>query len=355
MLGWSMDLFDVGYVFQETESKIIDKAIKGGKKILAIKLRGFAGILGREIQPGRRFGTEMAGYAKKMGVGGIFHTDELPAYGITAEEVSNVVKAIKASENDLFVLVADAEEKARNALIEVQRRAKTALIGVPEETRRALENGNSEYLRPLPTASRMYVETDIPAISISQKYLEKIKSNLPELPEEKKQRLIRTHGLSDDLASRLVKMDKAHDFEKLQSSYKVDPTTIASTLAYTVKEIKREGFNADFNLDQLGETFKMVERGQIPAAATPAVLRSVAEHGYTPEVAAKKEGLEKLTDEEIEDIVDEIISENSDMIKERGRGAMGPLMGKAMAKLQGKADGKLVNKLLREKIDKNNK
>ncbi|WP_371133314.1 hypothetical protein [Sediminibacterium sp.] len=40
------------------------------------------------------------------------------------------------------------------------------------------------------------------------------------------------------------------------------------------------------------------------------------------------------------------------MVKERGMGAMGPLMGMAMKELKGKADGKLVNKLLRENIGK---
>lgn len=345
-------IFDVKDIFEETESKIISKAISKKGTVLALKLKGFKGLIGKEIQPGRRFGTELAGYAKKMGLSGIFHTDELPAYGISLKEVNSVLKFLEASENDSFILVADKEEKARNALIEVQRRAKTAIYEVPEETRKVLEDANTEYLRPLPTASRMYVETDIPAIDISREYLEEIGSNLPELPGEKKTRIIREYGLSHDLALQLVRMSKADDFEKLQSKYKVDPTTIASTLAYTVKEIKREGFNADFDLDQFGETLGMVEKGQIPVASIPTVLRSVAEHGYSPEIAAKKEGLEKISDQEVEDIVDEIISENSNMIDERGMGSMGPLMGKTMQKLQGKADGKLVNKLLKEKLQK---
>jgi glutamyl-tRNA(Gln) amidotransferase subunit E len=345
-------IFDVKDIFEETESKIISKAISKKGTVLALKLKGFKGLIGKEIQPGRRFGTELAVYAKKMGLSGIFHTDELPAYGISLEEVNSVLKFLEASENDSFILVADKEEKARNALVEVQRRAKTAISEVPEETRKVLEDANTEYLRPLPTASRMYVETDIPAIDISRENLEEIGSNLPELPEEKKTRIIKEYGLSHDLALQLVRMSKADEFEKLQSKYKVDPTAIASTLAYTVKEIKREGFNADFDLNQFGETFEMVEKGQIPVASIPTVLRSVAEHGYSPETAAKKEGLEKLSDQEVEDIIDEIISENSNMIEERGMGSMGPLMGKTMQKLQGKADGKLVNKLLRNKIDK---
>ena len=353
----SDEIFDVGELFQKTESKIISKALKNGKKILAIKLEGFSGILGREIQPGRRFGTELAGYAKKMGVGGIFHTDELPAYGITTEEVSNVLKAMKASENDLFVLVADDEEKAKNALLEVQRRAKTALLGVPEETRKVLEDANSEYLRPLPTASRMYVETDIPAIVISNNYIKHVKSNLPELPQEKKERIREEYDLSEDLASQLIRMDKAEDFEKLTPQYnKVEPTLIASTLAYTIKELRREGLDVNLlTLEILEDTLDLIERDTIPAAAVPDVLRSVAKNGYTPQEAAQKEGLKKLNENEVQDTIHELVLENHELIKQRGMGAMGPLMGKAMAKFQGKADGKQVNKLLREEIDKINK
>ena len=156
-----------------------------------------------------------------MGVSGIFHTDELPAYGITDEEVEAVSNHLELSENDAFILVADEEEKARNAITEVQRRAETAIKQVPEETRKALEDANSDYLRPLPTASRMYVETDIPTTVISMEHVEDIKSNLPELPEEKKLRIIEQYGLSEDIASQLVRLDKVEDFEDIMISSKV--------------------------------------------------------------------------------------------------------------------------------------
>ena len=162
------DIYNLNDIFKKTDSKIISNAISKKGNVLAIKLKGFKGLIGKEVQPERRFGTELAAYAKKMGVSGIFHTDELPAYGITDDEVDEVSRFLKLSKDDAFIIVADNEEKARNAITEVQRRAKTAIIEVPEETRKALDNANSEYLRPLPTASRMYVETDIRTTVISR-------------------------------------------------------------------------------------------------------------------------------------------------------------------------------------------
>ena len=345
------EIYGVEDLFKDTESKIISKAISNGGSVLAIKLEGFSGLIGREVQPGRRFGTELAGYAKKMGVSGLFHTDELPAYGVTQEEVDAVSKFLKLDENDAFILVADEDEKARNALLEVLRRAKTAIKEVPEETRKATDDANSEYLRPLPTASRMYVETDIPTAKISRAYLKRIQENLPELPDEKQARIIQEYNLSEDLAHQLVRRNRAMDFEEVMVSSRLDSTTVASTLAYTLKELKRDGKNiSKLNVDCLKETFNLVEEGKITKEAVQEVLVGVCEGESSPEEAARDLNLIMLSEEEVESVIEVIISSNSKMVEERGMGAMGALMGKAMAKLKGKADGKLVNKLLRDKL-----
>ena len=347
------ELYNVKEIFCDTESKIISKALSNGGVVLTIKLKGFKGLIGREIQPGRRFGTELAGYAKKMGVTGIFHTDELPAYGISQDEVEAVNQFLEMGKEDAFILVADKEEKSRNALLEVLRRAKTALNCVPEETRKALEDANTEYLRPLPTASRMYVETDIPSIAISQNLLKRIKNNLPELPEDKKTRIMAENKISDDLATNLVKRDKIGDFEEIKAKTNLDPTTIASTLIYTVPDLRRDGCDVNrLNNQVFVETFKLVEKNKITSAATPLVLRGVCDTGKTPMVVSEEYNLLMLSEDDVKKIIEEIISSNEEIISERGLSAMGFLMGKVMGQLKGKADGKLVNKLLREGLQK---
>ncbi len=341
------ELYDLSDVLKETKSKIISKA----ESIFAVKLKGFKGIIGMEIQPGRRFGTELAGYAKKMGVSGLFHTDELPAYGITEKEVNTINEFISAENEDAFILIADDKEKVLNALQEVQRRAKLALQGVPEETRKALPDANSEYLRPLPTASRMYVETDIPTSSIPKERLVDIKANLPELPEEKKVRILEQYDLSEDLAKQLVRTDRVNSFEEIKSESNVDSTTIASTLAYTLKELRRDGCAVDeLNNNLLLDAFNLLENGKISKDAIPQILANVCNEGNSPEEAAESLNLMMLSEKDVEKIIAEIIESNKKMIDERGMGAMGPLMGMAMKKLKGKADGKLVNKLLKDKL-----
>ncbi|MDI9614123.1 Glu-tRNA(Gln) amidotransferase subunit GatE [Methanothermobacter sp.] len=340
------DLVDVSEVFRETESKIISSA----ESVLAVKLRGFNGLIGTEIQPGRRLGTEMADYAKKRGVKGIFHTDELPAYGITPEEVESLRDAVDASEDDAVVLVAHDRDTAEKALREVIKRARMAIEGVPEETRKALPDGNTQYLRPLPTSSRMYLETDIPLFSIEDEFIEEIRENLPELPSEKRERLIEEYGLSEDLASQLVKRNLVEEFEAL-AEFRVDVTVIASLLAYTLRELGREGHDMDsIGIEELRDVIRLLEEGKVSKDALRDIVACMADEGVTAGEAAEKLDLLLLTEDEVEAVIDEIIELNHEMIQERGMGAMGPLMGQAMGRLRGRADGKVVNRILNSKI-----
>ncbi len=340
-------LYDVGEVLTDTSSKIISKA----ESVFAIKLEGFKGIIGMEIQPERRFGTELSGYAKKMGVLGLFHSDELPAYGIKESEISALNEFMNLEDEDAFILIADNKEKVINALQEVQRRAKMALDGVPEETRKVTPEGNTEYLRPLPTASRMYVETDIPAKSISKKILKDINSNLPELPGVKRIRIMEEYNLSEDLATQLVRTDRVEDFEEIKSETNADSVTLASALAYTLIELRRDGCAIELiNNQVMIETFNLLDDGKISKDVINQILENVCKKGNSPQKAAQSLNLIMLSEEEVDDIITVIVNSNKEMILERKMGSIGPLMGIVMKKLKGKADGKLVNKLLKDKI-----
>ena len=99
------DIIDVTDVFKNTECKLIQKSIKKGK-VLAICLRGFGGLVGWEIQPNRRLGSEFSDRAKGY-TGGIFHTDEMPKYGVSAEEVKELKHVFNACEDDCVIFVAD--------------------------------------------------------------------------------------------------------------------------------------------------------------------------------------------------------------------------------------------------------
>jgi glutamyl-tRNA(Gln) amidotransferase subunit E len=134
----------------------------------------------------------------------------------------------------------------------------------------------------------------------------------------------------------------------------IDSTTVASTLAYTLKELKREGLTVDkMENNEFLETFTLVSAGKITKDSITPVIRKVAEDSITPEEAARKLNLIMLSKEDVKMIIQRIVASQEQMVKERGPAAMGPLMGMAMKELKGKADGKLVNKLLKEEINRN--
>ena len=341
-------IYDLDEVFKDTSSKILSSAacIKG------IILRGFDGLIGKEIQPGRRFGTELSSYAKKMGVSGLFHTDELPAYGIKEDEVNAMKEFLKIGLQDAIIIVAHDEDVAVNALNEVIRRANMAFDGVVEETRKALDDGNTEYMRPLPTANRMYLETDIPFFQITEDMVEPIKNNLPELPDEKKERIKAEYKLSEDLANQIVRRLLGDTFESLLSKVKLDSTTVASVLVSDLRDLRREGIDVSiFDEDKLVEIFSLLEEGKISKDALKDLMVEVSKKpDEDVAVIAEEANLTLLSEDAVRDIIHEIATQKESMIKERQMGAMGPLMGMSMKKLKGKADGSLVNKIVREEI-----
>lgn len=344
------EIHDLDELFENTESKIL----KSAESIKAVVLKGFDGLIGREVQPGRRFGTEIASYAKKRGVSGIFHSDELPAYGITQEEVDKVSEFLDIGPEDAFIIVAHDEDIAISALEEVKRRANLGFEGVLEETRKSLDDGNTEYMRPLPTANRMYLETDIPLFKITDEMVEPIKNNLPELPDVKKERIIKEYNLSEDLANQLVKRLEADVFEEILSDVDVNPTPVASLLAYDLREIKREGYNIHILTTQhFKDLFQLLADGKIAKDSVTKLATAIIE---SPEedvtTIAESNNLTLLSEDEVCEIIANIVAKNENMVKERQMGAMGPLMGMSMKELKGKADGSLVNKIVKEEIQK---
>jgi len=347
------EFFDVTEVFQQTSCKVLRKAIEKGHRILAVKLPNFAGFLKRELIPGIRLGTEMADRARFWGrVDGIFHTDELPAYGITAQEVEALKRAVDAQPSDTVVFVADTPENTVEALKAVIERAREALKGVPEETRAANPDGTTRYMRPRPGAARMYPETDIPPIHLTEEYINKVRQNLPELPEQKLQRLMREYSLNQKLAQQLIDSEYTELFEKIARECKVSPTIVAAFLTETLKALKREGTPVEnLSENRIIEIFKALEAGEITKEALPEIADWTSKNpDKTLKDTVENLGLKVLREEELEKILGQIISQNKDLIEKSGAKAFGLIMGIAMKELRGKANAETVSKIIKKKL-----
>lgn len=335
---------DVTEVFSGTKSAILKKA----SCVFAVRLNGFAGLVGCEIQPGRRLGSEFSDYAKKCNVGGVFHTDELPAYGVTEEEVEKLREFVHAGRQDCIVLVASSRKNAMCAASQVKDRAMMALEGVPEETRKMLEGGSTAYMRPLPGAARMYPETDVLPVCIDRDSWECIE--VPELLTEKAQRYTRELDIDQGIAGQIVYSEYLPVFDKAISRG-VSPNLTARTLLSTLKEISREGVGVEaIRDDDILTVLESVQEGSAAKEAIPDILRNLA--AGSPVKVAIEKCAPSISSAELEAIIKRIVAERLDFVEQKGTGALGPLMGVVMAEVRGSADGKVVSQLLKQEIER---
>jgi len=339
---------DVSDVFADTDSGVIQGALSGGGAAMAIRLGGFDGLVGRELQPDRRLGTELADHAIRHGAGGVFHTDELPAYGVTEAEVRALREAVGADPEDAVALVADDPETAELAIEAVADRARAAIDGVPEETRDATEEATTRYLRPLPGAARMYPETDVPPVEPDPTEVE-----TPELLTEKVDRYQSEYGLDEGLAEQVAYGRRMPLFERAVEMG-VDPTLAASTVESTLTELRRDGVPVEHLDDRhFEELFALLAAGELATEGVPELLTALAEApDLSAREAAEREGLGSAGEDEVREAVRAVVERNQSQVEEEGMGAFSALMGECMGALRGKADGDVVSDVLREEIQK---
>jgi len=346
---------DVTEVFKQTKSKVIQKALDKNHKVLAVSLLKFKGFLKWELLPNFRLGTEMADRARFWGrVGGIFHTDEMPAYGISEEEVEQLRKFVGAQENDAVVFVADELQNAEDALKAVVERAREAMKGVPEETRTANPDGTTRYMRPRPGAARMYPETDIPQMRITKEQIERIRSHLPELPEQKLGRLVKECKLNEKLAKQILDSPFSELFETVIKESSVSPTVVTVFLTETLKSLKRDGVQVDKVSDRLiREMFKSVGSGKLMKESMSDVTVWLSKNeGKGIQEAISSLGLKAISEDDLNAFVNKVVAENRKLIQERGEASFGIIMGYIMKDLRGKVDAAQISKMLKEKMEK---
>ena len=346
------DIVDATPIFANTACRVIKKALKAGGVVLALKLPKFGGLLAEEIMPGHRFGKELSDIASaRSGLKGLFHTDEMPAYGITGDEVEALKALVGAGPQDVVVFVAGEEERCRKALLAVLERAREALVGVPRETRMATPDGKTRFMRPRPGAARMYPETDVPPVKLSPGYIEALRARLPETPERTAKRLVEQYGLNEKLAWQVVDAERVELFERAARETGVPATVIATTLTETLKSLRREGLDVEgISDEQLLELFHMIGRGEAFKEAIPDVLRWLCENrGRSPIEAVEALGLRPLTEEELKAVIEDVMTSAPELVEE-GRKAFGKLMGLVMKRVRGRADPAKVSALLREAL-----
>ena len=349
------EFVDVTSSLLDSQSKIVQSALLRGGVVLGIRLPCFNGLLKRELIPNVRLGTELAKRAVFWGrVAGIFHSDELPGYGIDPRHVAEVAKKLGCGDLDGFVIIADNLENSKDGLNAVAERTREAVERVPEETRAANADGTTVYLRPRPGAARMYPETDVPPVRISQDKLEQIFESLPRMPEELARDIEKKHDLSPKLAMQLVDSDYLPLFEDIATGSKnVAPSFVATVLTESLRSLRREQVPVEnIHEDQLRQAFDLVSRGATAKESVVEILKWLAFHpDGTASEAVEMLNLGMLTKSDLENIIGKVFETNQLLVDQNGSKALGRMMNLVMGEVRGRADPRQVNEILRARLE----
>ena len=343
---------DVTRLLSKSSSKVVKKILTGDSRFTAFVLRGFKGLLSFEPYPAIRLGKELGDLVKVYGIGGIFHSDELPNYGITPEDVESISAVLRMDKNDAFVLIGGPTKLLNTVLFELFTRIKKAFSGVVPETRSARLDGVTVFSRPKPGSSRMYPETDIPYISIDKRKLKQLSQDTPQPWNEIIDQICKKYNINKTLAENIFDSKYFPLFEKIVSHTSISPSFVISKLTEDLVSMEREGYDSSIlSEDVLFCLFTELDNSRITKESIPLVIEKLLKNeSMDVDEIISSFGTESISEEYVDETISKIIHENATVISQKGLDSVGLLMGRCMEVLRGKIDGEKVNKKLIAKL-----
>ena len=343
---------DVTQLLSKSSSKVVKKILTGDSRFTAFVLRRFKGILSFEPYPGIRLGKELGDLVKVYGIGGIFHSDELPNYGITTGDVESISDVLRMDKNDAFVLIGGPTKSLNTVLLELFTRIKKGFSGIVPETRSARLDGVTVFSRPKPGSSRMYPETDIPYISIDERKLKQLSQDTPQPWNEIIDQICKKYNINKTLAENIFDSKYFSLFEKIVSHTSTSPSFVISKLTEDLVSMEREGYDSSIlSEDVLFYLFTELDNSRITKESIPLVIEKLLKNeSMDVDEIISSFGTESITEGYVDQTISKIIHENSNVISQKGLDSVGLLMGRCMEVLRGKIDGEKVNKKLIAKL-----
>ncbi len=204
---------------------------------------------------------------------------------------------------------------------------------------------------------RYFPEPDLPVMHITQEQIEKIKAQLPELPDQKLVRLQTEYGISSYEAGILLDdMELCAYFESAAQYTKEKQLinwVLRDLMAY-LKESKESFSQCKVTPERLGALINLVTTGTINTRAAQEIFEEITQTGKNPAEIVKEKGLEQIGDSsELEAIVQEIITANPSVVADYKSGKerlFGFFVGQAMQKTKGKGNPQVINELLKKHL-----
>lgn len=207
---------------------------------------------------------------------------------------------------------------------------------------------------------RYVVEPDLPPIIIYDEQIERLKSSLPEMPDEKKTRFLTKYDLTEKEVDILISDKKLatlfEEIVKLGSTPKIASNWILGDILRILKDRKIEAEDMIFEAKNFAKLLKVVEEGKISNNIGREVLEEIFDGNKDPMKVIEEKGLMQInSSDELEKIVEEVIAKNPQSVEDYKAGktqSAGFLMGQVMKLSKGKANPKVAKELVDKKLSK---
>ena len=344
---FSAENADITKLMRKTRCFQISDAIAKGNRVRCVLLHGFKGLLRWQTQTDTYFSREISDRVRVIAclstLPNIMHSDSM-SESIPSSEWSIIKKSIGATENDTIVIVWGDERDSLTGANEIIIRAKEATIGIPSETRQALSDGTNGFERILPGPERMYPDTDLPPIKITQERYDKIKAGLPKsvwIRIKNYQDL----GLSEKLSEEIAGSRFADTFEEVVYNLKVDPKYASFILIDFHKRLKKEKLNISvLSHEDYLDIFRNYQSGNILKEGVLHTIRKAMNLGkYSPDMLPKL-----CVDPELTQIINQAKAEFDRIKIRKPEFKTEILMGITMSKLRGKVKGQEILNLIKD-------
>ncbi|HMA76717.1 MAG TPA: hypothetical protein VKO43_05390, partial [Candidatus Krumholzibacteriaceae bacterium] len=272
------------------------ESLRKGGEVMAVLLKGYRGILSTRTQPETSFAKEISDRVRVVAcldiLPNIAHSD-MEGETFSSLEWTKTKKKLGSGENDAVVIVWGNRTDVETAAEEIRIRAEEAIDGVPKETRQALPDGTTGFERILPGPNRMYPDTDLPPLAITEERIKRIENTLPVTPS-KLQEDYKKAGLTSETAERMSISPLKNLFNTALGETSFDNKALAffilERLSPLIKGEKIPNLDGDIFL----ATLKNMEQKEIPFEFLTILLeKTCASDPVSPEEAARSISLLK--------------------------------------------------------------
>ena len=206
---------------------------------------------------------------------------------------------------------------------------------------------------------RYFPDPDLLPLEVTDDFINDLKSEIPELPDEKKKRFIDKYNLSPYEATILVSdIETSKYFEDVikNSDVKLSTNWITGELFALLNDKNLEISNSPISARNLSKLINLIKKGTISGKIAKTIFELMIDGDKDPEIIVNKKGLKQQSDpKELEKLIDKIIEENKEKVKEYKLGKdklFGFFIGQSMKASGGKANPQLLNEILKNKLSK---